>query len=53
MFSLKALEEILFHVFLLASDVSVNSWFVDTFLQLLPPPHIAFSMSVPVSLLFL
>ena len=53
MLSLKALEENLFHVFLLASDVSVNSWFVDTFLQLLPPPHIAFSMSVPVSLLFL
>lgn len=53
MLSLKALEENLFHVFLLASDVSLNSWFVDTFLQLLPPPHMAFSMSVPVSLLFL
>ena len=32
MLSLKALEKNLFHVFLLASDVTVNSWFVDTFL---------------------
>lgn len=53
MLSLKALEKNLFHVFLLASDVSVNSWFVDTFLKPLPSPHMAFSMSIPVSLLFL
>lgn len=49
MLSLKALEENLFHVFLLTSDDAVNSWFVEASVHSLPPHHMAFSLSVPVS----